>query len=274
MYSVSFTIINKILFDPSMGKRKILLSFFPVTQTTVWYFTMYFCLFFFFPVLNAAIESLSRKTLRNTLFAITILFSVLPLLWANDTFKAEDGYSVIWLIVLYLIGAYIGKYNAFSKVKKRTAFLVFVCVTVITWGMKYIIENHFTSFFGRENNPDFLVNYTSVTVLTAGICMLILFRNMDLPLIIKRITAIIAPLTFSVYIIHVLPLIQINFIKDKFIHYNTFSAPVMILAVLGTAAVIFIACAALDFIRARVFNLLKVKERLNALENRIISKIT
>lgn len=274
VYSVSFTVLNKFLFDPSIGKRKFILSFFPVTHSVLWYFTMYFCLFFFMPVLNTAVEHLSKSALRNTVLSLLFVFSVIPFIWNSDTFMAGGGYTAIWLIVLYLTGAYIGKYDVFEKTKKATAFLVFVGCTFITWSSKYLIENYFSSFMGIGNNPDWLVKYTSLPVLTAGICLLLIFRNLNVPVFIKRFASVVAPLTFSIYVIHGLPLVSDNFLKNKFTCLNTYSVPVMIIAVLGIAAVFFIVCAAIDFVRARVFDLLKIKERLNKLEEKAIKRLS
>ena len=273
LYSVSFNVLDQIFFDHIFKKKKLLPSFFPVTRVDYWFFTMYFGLFLLMPVLNAAIEKLDRKGLRNVVLSSVFLFSVLPFLWNNDTFHTKGGYSLLWLMILYLIGAYIGKYHVFENIKKPVAFFGFLGCVAVTWCSKYIITQYFSSFMGHENNSDWLVNYTSLPVLLSALFLLFLFRDLDLPTIGKKIVAVIAPLTFSVYVIHLLPLINDHFILNQFASFTSFSPIVMVLAVLGTAAVIFLACAALDFVRARLFDILKVKNRLLSLEEKLHSKI-
>ena len=269
IYSVSFAVINMLFFNGSMGKKKILFSLFPATQGNLWYFTMYFCLFFFMPLLNAAVERLPRRTLKFAVLSFIALFTIIPLLWRSDPFIADRGYSLLWLIVLYLIGAYIGKYRALERIKKPIALLgYFACIAVV-WCSKYAIKSFFPGFLTIRNNDEWFIGYTTFPIFLSAVFLLLLFRDLKLPVILKRITAVVSPLSFSVYVIHSLPLIYVLFIKDKFVSYAAFSPPVMILAVLGTAAAIFLACAAIDFVRARIFDLLKVKERLLKLEKKL-----
>ena len=123
LYSVSFAALYCILFPSEAGRLRLLFSFFPATRGELWYFTMYFGLFFLMPVLNAAVQAMPEKLLRNTVVASVFLFCVLPFLWNRDTFYLKHGYSLIWLLVLYLVGAYIGKYRAFEKMNRAAALL-------------------------------------------------------------------------------------------------------------------------------------------------------
>ena len=102
LYSVAFTVADKIFYDPSIGKKRVFYALFPITKGEVWYFTMYFGLFLLMPILNAAIEKLERKGLRSVVLSSVFLFSVLPFLWNNDTFHTKGGYSLLWLMILYL----------------------------------------------------------------------------------------------------------------------------------------------------------------------------
>ena len=273
LYSVAFTVADKIFYDPSIGKKRIIYSMFIITKGGLWYFSMYFGLFFLIPILNTAIEYIDKKSLRNVFATSVFLFSVLPFLWDQDTFKTKAGYSLLWLMIMYLIGAYIGKYHVLENIKKPVAFLGYLGCVAVTWCSKYFITNYFPSFMGHTNNANWLVNYTSLPVLLSALFLLFLFRDLDLPAVGKKIVAVIAPLTFSVYVIHLRPLIFDHFILNQFTSYASLSPAIMVLAVLGTAAVIFLACAALDFVRARIFDLLKVKSRLLRIEEKLHSKI-
>lgn len=268
LYSVSFAVINKLFVNKTASMKNILFAFFPVTKGGWWYFTMYFALFLFVPLLNAAIEKMTKTGLRNTVIACVFLFSILPFLWNKDTFVVHDGYSLLWLMVLYLIGAYLGKYRAFENAKKPLLFLGYVVCCVITWSAKYVIHSRFPVFVGITLDEDWLVRYTSLPVMLSAVFLLLIFRGITLPKPVKAAIAVIAPLTFSVYVIHTLPVVKEYFLVGKYTVYAAYSPVVMVLAVLGTAAVIFLACAALDFVRARLFDVLKVKARLLRLEEK------
>ncbi|MBR5427986.1 MAG: acyltransferase family protein [Clostridia bacterium] len=270
LYSVSFTIIYKFTFDPSIGLRKIFLSCFPVTRGGIWYFTMYFALFFLSPVLNAAIEKMTEKSVRRVVIASIILFSIIPFLWAKDTFSTNNGYSLLWLMVLYFVGAYIGKYNIFEKIKKYQALIGYIVCILLICVVKYLLRKYLHSFLGQTIDNSWLVNYTSLPVFGSAVFLLLLFRDIDLPNAAKKVVAVFAPLTFGVFVIHVLPLVNKNFIHEKFGVFTGYSPIVLVLSVLGTAAVIYLACSLIDFIRARLFDLLKIKERFLAIEKKLL----
>ena len=269
LYSVVFTAANKIFYDSSIGKRDLLFSFFPVTQGKTWYFTMYFALFFLMPVLNAAMEAMTEKAARSVIIAGIVLFSVLPFIWVNDPFITNGGYSLLWLIVLYFLGAYIGKYHVFGKLKRYQALIGYVACVTAAWAAKLLLQDHFTSFMGIVNHSGWLVHYMSPPILGSAVFLLFFFRDLRLPDAAKKIIAVCAPLTFGVYVIHLQPFINDHYILDRFKSFSSYSPFVMTVSVLGAAAVIYIACSLIDFVRARLFDLLKLKGRLLALEEKI-----
>lgn len=271
-YSASFTVINKFLYDPSIGKKKFLAACFPVLRGNIWYFTMYFCLFFFMPLLNAAIERVPRRTMKTAVISLVALFSLIPLLWDVDPFYTMGGYSLLWLIVLYVIGAYIGKYRPLSRMKKTTALLGYLLCVCVVWASKYILKEYFPSFLGTDHNANWLVIYTSFPILASAVFLLLIFRDVRLPVFVKKAVATISPLTFGIFVIHVLPLFNGHVIKDRSLPFASYSPIVMLLAVLGASAAIFAVCAAIDFVRARLFDLLKVKERLLKLEKKLLKE--
>ncbi len=101
---------------------------FPVLNTKYWYFTAYFCLFFFMPILNAGLQNMEYKHLKNAIIMIIIVDSVLPFIYAGDIFLTRNGSSFVWLMVLYLIGGFIKKYNlhiSFLKVYDDFIYLLY-----------------------------------------------------------------------------------------------------------------------------------------------------
>jgi len=88
---------------------------FPAINSKYWYFTAYFCLFFFMPILNSALKNVDYKVLKNTIFMIIIVISVLPFIYAGDIFLTRNGSSFVWLMILYLIGGFIKKYKIISN---------------------------------------------------------------------------------------------------------------------------------------------------------------
>ena len=88
---------------------------FPIIYQRYWYFTAYFAMYLFLPVINKGISCLTKSELKFIVMSIFVVF----ILWKdfnnsnNDVFNINSGYSMLWLLILYLAGAYIGKYIHF-----------------------------------------------------------------------------------------------------------------------------------------------------------------
>ena len=69
------------------------------------------------------ISHASRKQLKLVVMLGIVLYSVLPELFRRDIFVTKEGYSPIWMIVLYIIGGYLGKYQGWKKNQNDTLVL-------------------------------------------------------------------------------------------------------------------------------------------------------
>ena len=102
------TIIN-FIYPDLVGKKDFLYSTFNVLFNSYWYFSSYFALFFFIPFINKLIDVLDKRSFKRLIITIVLVLTFINLL--SDSFALNDGYSLVWLIVLYLVGAYIKIYN-------------------------------------------------------------------------------------------------------------------------------------------------------------------
>lgn len=257
-YTVLITLGFKFLTSEAISTRQLLGSIFPVVSRQYWYFTAYFCMFFFMPALNGAVHNLERKQLRAMLWAAFALFCVMSFVAKkfeqSDVFLLKNGYSALWLAYLYLIGGYIKKYNPFSSVRLWKWFALYAASVVATFGI-YIASKR----IGLGNIGGTLVNYNSPTILLCSIALLFAFAGLKTHKASEKIIAFLAPLSFSVYLIHTNPLIWNHWFKNRFVSFADFAMPKYILWIFGTVLVIFLACALLDVIRHYLFKWLKVK---------------
>ena len=157
---------------------KTLVTFcFPVVNSKYWYFTAYFCLFFFMPILNSALENMEYKLLRNSIIMIIIIISVLPFIYAGDIFLTRNGSSFVWLMVLYLIGGFIKKYNLHNRFSNSSMIILFAFCIILELGSACL-----TSYLALKGVTDFkftLISYTSSTMLLSGISLLIIFSKLN-----------------------------------------------------------------------------------------------
>ena len=112
-YSVGIDLYFKIFIKYSIIKYDFSKDFFPIIFKRYWYFTAYFGMYLFLPVINKGISHLNKY--EFSLVVITIL--CLLVFWRDlknpnsDVFEFKNGFSLIWLLTFYLTGAYIGKYG-------------------------------------------------------------------------------------------------------------------------------------------------------------------
>ena len=88
-----------------------------------------------------------------------------------------------------------------------------------------------------------------------------------------KLLAFLAPLNFSVYLIHDHPLVRRVTISRHAWRLANLSNVQIIPSILLTAVGIYAVCACLDILRERVFQWLKLKRRILALEERLIGFI-
>lgn len=255
-WSVILTLIMKGMHPDLIGKKDILKSFLPVTFSSYWYFTSYFALFLFMSFINKLISSLDKKSFKRLVVTIIILFCFINLL--TDPFKLIFGYSFLWLLAAYFIGAYIKIYNPFVKVKAKWIGLVSLSLLFLTLFLKLLVVKYPKITFGFFES-DVLINYNSFTILFASIGLVLLFikmkfKNKYLLRFIRRL----APATFGVYIIHVQPFVYNLFISNKFRFIISYNSVIMIMLVLFFAFILYMLCSYLEMFRIYLFKKLKI----------------
>lgn len=214
---------------------------FPVIFEKFWYFTAFFALFFAIPVLNKFIFMIDQNISKKAFIILVGLFPVMGIL--TDPFKLQSGYSAIWLMVLYCIGALAKKIKLFEK--KSTKILIFLWVMCIlfSWGIRVFIGS------GR------LINNVSPTILFSGLIMVVLFSRLRLK---GKIIAKLSPLAFGIYLFQMNQVIWNYIIKNRFSFIVSEHIIIGILYVLLIAFIIFISGMIVEFIRggfARVLNI-------------------
>ena len=269
-YSVGGTVLFMILEPAMVSKVALFKSFFPVLTRQYWYFTAYFGLFLIIPLLNEAVRAISRKQLRNILILGLSFYSFIGIPFFNDPFQFNNGYSMFWLAILYVLGAYFGKYNTLASVSKFKMLCVYAGCVLITWGGKMLFVRYDQQLPFFVFNKNFLVSYMSPTVLVAAIALLGVFVYLEIGEKAGKIISYIGSLAFGVYIIHEQPFISKYFIKGRFAYLSEGSALEMMVTVIFAMILIFTVCAFLDAARQWMFKMLRVKEAVVFMESKVL----
>ncbi len=248
-YTILIT-VGFVAFVPEVTGLSLLKNaVFPVMTGQYWYYTAYFGVMLFEPALQLLTARMTRTGLRNLVLAAVLFFSVLPTVFVSDVFHTAGGYSVLWLTVLYLTGAYLGKYGCPFLKKAWAAALIYAACTAVTWGA------HMLAASGTDVPVPNLLSYTSPTILLAGAALLSVFSKLRLPEAPQRAVRVFAPLSFGVYLIHAHPLVWEYLMRERFSALAGAPAAGLFFAVIGIAAVIYAGCSLIELVRSKLFSL-------------------
>lgn len=261
-YSIGIYLLFVLLDYTSFSYHDLIFYSLPVLNDAYWYFTAYFCLFFFIPVLNAGLTKLTTRQITTMIICLTIALSFLPTFNKTDLFKTSGGYSVIWLIFLYLLGGALKRWNIQSILSKYGGLLLYIAAVAITFMNKYSTDMLHLSSDAHTIN---LVEYYSPTIVCAALGLVLFCSQLKLAYL-YHVVKLLAPLCFSIYLIHEHELIKTRYIVDQFSYMLTLPPTSLVLELVKTVCLICLITMGIDIVRHLLFKLLHIKAALNHLE--------
>lgn len=262
-YSVGITLLFVVGGADGVGRGDLLLAVRPVLSYQYWYFTGYFCLFFFMPFLNKMIDAAGEKGRLQMLLLILFFFSFLQTCgW--QMFYTNDGYSFLWLMLLYLMGGCMRKISLVEKIPGWVCALTYFAGAAVA-----------------QAGDGHWITYISPAILLGSLAIVSLFSKMKFS---RRMSAWIgraAPLAFGVYLIHVHPLVFQHVLKDRFAFLSEWAnVPKFILGIAGCSLLLFALCMGIEAVRKYLFKWMrmdliceKLEELLMYIEKKVYNKL-
>ena len=141
-YKLLFYVLGLIILKEAFTVKGMIACFIPDN----WFVVLYIVLVLLSPYINCMIRSLTKKSFLTLLGTMFLLFSVLPT--ALDVAEmrlgivtiglntiavsgASSGYSIVNFVMLYLIGAFIAKFNALPYGKRWDVLGYLACTLLI-----------------------------------------------------------------------------------------------------------------------------------------------
>lgn len=142
----------------------------PVIGRYSWYFTCYFALAFLSPFLNEFVEKLSRENFKRLLVTMLVIFSGITTFFFFDITQ-DGGKGIVNMVLLYLIGRYLGMYK--SQAQYRTGKLVGIFLLVgginaACNGALYLLTGTMQNRFARDN---------TLFTIVESVCIFLIFRS-------------------------------------------------------------------------------------------------
>lgn len=176
---------------------------FPISSEHYWFVTAYVIMYVLAPVMNAAVNTLERKQLKTVIIGLLTWFcfikSIVPVKFGTD----RMGYDFGWFICLYLIAAYIRKYNIvlFRDAKKSALVYLISVVVIAAFSLVFYKINFDTGNFNYY--AEVPCHYNFFFALTGALGLFSVFRFMRLKEnLLAEVIRIIAPYTLGVYLLH------------------------------------------------------------------------
>lgn len=183
-YSIGITLVFMLWNLHSVNIKFLIESFLPVLSRRWWYYTG---VFFLAPFLNIMIKYLDKKKkllLCVTLIVLFSLFHTVVSRFLGDLFYTQSGYSMLWLMILYILGAMYKQcendlINRFKNISKTAVFCWIFCI-LITFCFHNIGIYLPDGFPGKQTIINNLFNYISPTMVGCTCCMLIIFSRLKI----------------------------------------------------------------------------------------------
>ncbi len=265
-YSAGISLLFVVFMPGTLSFKTIIKSFFPVAFGEYWYVTAYAGLFLLMPLLNLAIKKMTKKQLGIVLGTALFAFSAVPTVLRKDVFCLNNGCSTLWLIILYFLGGFLREYDILSKLRTKKIVMGYIVVVISSIVLRNICEAF--GFYGT-----FLFTNTSPIVLTSSVCLLLMFARWRVGSVGIRIIELLAPLSFSVYLIHDNNLVREFLMKDAFVKYLNLPPFVLLLVIISTAVCIYLVCSVIDVVRNGIFDKLHIKQYFTKIETKRIGTL-
>lgn len=248
---------------------------FPLTQKCFWYFTAYVGVYAFSPLINRGILALNPRQCRALIWLMLALFSLGSTLgYANqgDPWSIGAGYSVLWLLALYVVGACVRQSGFGQGISRRKLLLLMVLLTAVgSLYREFLIGMQDPNPFWKQQQ-DLLLHYTNPILALLSLCMLVLFARVPVGNAAAKAVRQLSPLTFGVYIIHVHH-VNWTWMEKAYVPLGRLAPPLVVPAVLAAGLGLFLVCAGLDWLRSRLFRLLGLRTALDNLETGLLEPL-
>lgn len=249
------------------GGKGIMSCIFPFKGLSYWYIICYIPIGIFQPYINKMLLSLTEKDHLRLSTLIICVFGFVQSFVSYDMFVFNSGYSFIWLLCLYVIGAYIKRKNLFSDSKHKIIkpMMFFFASSFVLLVGNYLVSK----IINMDIN--YFISYISPIILFMSISLFIMFRdlNFSIPKKVYSLFSLFSVVTFDVYLIHCHILIWESCIKNRFTWITEYDAILIPFIILLAGIAIVLLTSMIGIARTVLFNTFVVKKPLMIIAKKI-----
>ncbi len=281
-YKAVFVIIFVVLGISKVSSVQFVRELLPLNTEDYWFINCYLVLCIIAPYINIIVKNLNQREHRHLIIIMIFLFSLIPVISSNRTIS-NHGSTIQNFILLYLIGAYLGKYPIRSNIhfknyshnKRQCIFLFgFIIFGVLNFlfsqcsqsFMKY--SNTFIQELGKIYHI-FETSFSNPLIILQSICYFLYFSTLKIE---SSVINKISSLCFGVYLIH-----ENHHFYNYFYHLIRFDTLenyndiFLIFKIVLLAFLIFQVCIIIEFLRSIVFKFFSNRKIIKRANNIIFN---
>lgn len=258
LISGAMMLVGAYTVKPDDKLDRMLKYLFPISSEHYWFVTAYVIMYLLAPVMNAAVNALKRKQLKTVIIGLLTWFcfikSIVPVKFGTD----RMGYDFGWFICLYLIAAYIRKYNVVLFIDAKKSALVYLVSVVVIAAFSLVFYKINLATGNFNYYAEVPCHYNFFFALTGALGLFSVFRFMRLKEnLFAEAIRIIAPYTLGVYLLHM------HFeIADRWVEWIEHiigetpldNALTFFIHLVVSVLIVFFAGIFVDWIRKYIFN--------------------
>ena len=268
LFCVGITVFTQLRDPAAVGLADLWKAFTPVKEAAYWYFNAYVGLFFFIPLFNYGIRHVSGREAVFALTGISLVLLSVQFSRIRDTFQLGGGYSALWLMILYLAGGLMARFQIPGKLRKRwwaLGFLLAVCASFVPRMAMVMLDPQLWS----PENYNLSMQYIRPSVILASVALAGFFSRLELGETAVRVTKALSPHTFGVYLFHTHTLIFLTAIRSRFAWLATAPSWKLVAVTAGATVVIFAVGIAADWLLTQGMKLVGINRLLKKLDAKL-----
>lgn len=244
-YSVLICLIYGI-FQGVTG-RDVVRALFPVSSGNYWFVSVYMGLALLMPFAGMLAVRLTKAQYRYLLVLLAVFFSVNHMIFRVNTYGAYTGRELPWFLFLALLAGYVKLHTRPDRRYFRYGLAGYILASL------GVLASVYLSVRLRQEDIGYFMNYNSPLALAATCSLFLCVKNM--PWKPGRLDGVIrkaAGGVFGIYLIHDNYLIR-YLVWDFFRASKVARTHWAVIYAVAVAAVVYVACLCLEFLRQRLF---------------------
>ena len=255
-YGVLLSLAGKLIFQETVSSGIIINMCFPLINNIYWIFSLLTGVMVFKPFLDTAIRHMVTDSLKHLMLLLFLSVSCLSVF--SDPFQIAGGHSLIWFILLYMLGAFIKKTDITRNIRPLQALICIIIFTSAAWLWKLFGAN--LEFLNHQITGDSIISLSSPLILAASVCHVILFSKLSLSEKTGKFAAFLSSGTFAVYLIGYHPVLCKNLIENRFTAWAVLRNYEIIYKIIGLALIITLCSLIIDKVRLMIFEKMKIRD--------------